>query len=401
MMLTPRNAIGAPAEFVLACACAVWPASPERKQAIAAAAAEVSDWRRFLAVVRRHRLDGLAHHGLTSAGVVLPPEVTQALFRRGATIAQRSLIMSRESARLQALFDAAGIANLVLKGAAVTALAYQNQLVKQAWDIDIVVPSETVETAIDLLIAEGYRLASPADSMTPEQLRIFIALGREFIFQGPNQIFVELKWSLDQNRYILPGVSARSASQTVIGPGDAPIRTLSKDDLFAYICVHGARHSFSRLKWLADIGAILARESDEEIIRLYRAADARGAGRCAAEAMLLSRHFLNSRLPPALIAELEADPLVIQLARASIITMAGGDGQQELHERRFSNVRLVLSHFLLGKGAGFLAAEARLKWVSARDHMNMPLPRWATFLYPLIRLPLFLWRRVTHLAARG
>ncbi len=393
-MRTPTNAIAAPAEFALACACAVWPPSPARQEAVAVAAREVTDWDRFLRIVRRQRLDGLAHNGLASAKVSVPPLVMRTLFQRAAMVAQRSLIMARESARLQAIFDGADIANLVLKGAAVTALAYQNQPVKQAWDIDIVVPPEAVEPAIALLAGEGYRLVSPAEAMTDEQLKIYVALGREFIFSGPSQIFVELKWSLDQNRFVLPGVSARSPGQVVAGPGDAPIRTLGKDDLFAYICVHGARHSFSRLKWLADIGAILAHETDEEIVRLYRAADARGAGRCAAEALILSRHLLNSKLPPALIAELEADPFVVQLARASIITMAGGDGEQELTQRRFAIVRVVLSHFLLGKSLGFLLAELRLKWVSARDHMNMPLPAWASFLYPIIRLPLMLWRRV-------
>jgi hypothetical protein len=397
----PANAIAAPAEFALACACAVWPPSSARNEAVAAAARDVDDWERFVRIVRRHRLEGLAHNSLMSAGVALPPRLMQTLFQRAALIAQRSLIMARESARLQAVFDGADIANLVLKGSAVTALAYQNHPVKQAWDIDIVVPSETVESAIVLMAREGYRLVSPSDTLTDEQLKIYVALGREFILAGPGQIFVELKWSLDQNRFILPGVSANSPSQVVAGPGGAAIRTLSKDDLFAYICVHGARHSFSRLKWLADIGAILAPESDEEIVRLYRAADARGAGRCAAEALLLCRHLLKSELPLALVAELEADPFVIQLARASIITMAGGDGEQELTQRRFSIVRVVLSHFLLGKSLGFLGVEVRLKWVSARDHMNMPLPAWASFLYPIIRLPLMLWRRVKYMSARS
>ena len=400
-MRTPSKAIAAPAEFALACACSVWPPSPARREAIVAASRDIVDWQRFLRVVRRQRLEGLVHNGLASAGVALPSPVMQTLFQRAASIAQRSLAMARESARLQAIFDGAGIDNLVLKGAAVTALAYQNQPVKQAWDIDIVVPPDTVEACIALLAREGYRLVSPAETLTSEQLKIYVALGREFILNGPDQIFVELKWSLDQNRHILPGVTARSPSQVVVGPGGAPIRTLGKDDLFAYICVHGARHSFSRLKWLADIGAILAQEADEEIVRLYRAADARGAGRCAAEALLLCRHLLKSALPRALVAELEADPLVIQLARASIITMAGGDGEQELPLRRFSSVRVMASHFLLGKSAGFLAAETRLKWVSARDHMNMPLPAWASFVYPIIRLPLMLWRRVKYMSARS
>jgi hypothetical protein len=401
MIRLPTHAIGAPAEFALACACAMWPPSPARNTAVTSAAAKVSDWGRFLRVVRRHRLDGMVNHALASAGVAIPPDAAAALEQRAAMIARRNLTMAEESARLQRTFDKAGVANLVLKGAAVTALAYGNDPVKQAWDIDLVVPPEQVESAIVLLGMAGYRMVSPAEQLTIKQLRIYVALGREFILAGRDQIFVELKWTLDQNPSVLPGINARSASQVVIGPGGASVRTLSTDDLFSYICVHGGRHCFSRLKWLADIGALLAQEPPEEIDRLYRAAAQRGAGRPAGEALLLCRQFLNAAIPPALVAELEADRAVVRLARASVLTMAGGDGEQELLGRRVATVRVLFAHFLLGKGPAFLRSELRLKWVSARDHMQTPLPRWAGFLYPVIRLPLFVLRRVRNLTARG
>ena len=401
MIRLPANAIGAPAEFALACACARWPPSEARDQAIAAAAAQVSDWARFMRVIRRHRLEGMARNGLASAGVAMPPELAAALETRADMIAQRSVAMAAESARLQKAFDEADIVNLVLKGSAVTALAYDNVPIKQAWDIDLVVPPEAVEKAIILLGMAGYRMVSPAEKLSLEQFRIYIALGREFIFARRDQMFVELKWSLDQNPSVLPGITARSPSQTIAGPGAAPIRTLSKDDLFSYICVHGGRHCFSRLKWLADIAALLAKESAEEIARLYRAADQRGAGRSAGEALLLCGQFLNADIPPPLLAELESDWAIVTLARASIATMAGGDGEQELADRGWATNRILLAHFLLGKGPAFLKSELRLKWVSARDHMQTPLPNWASFLYPLIRLPLFVWRRFKYRIARG
>jgi Uncharacterised nucleotidyltransferase len=397
----PANAIGAPVEFALACACAIWPPSPVRDQAVVAAAAKVSDWDRFLRVVRRHRMEAMANNALTVAGVACPAGVAAQLEQRAEQTARRSLAMAEESAKLQNRFDQAGVVNLVLKGAAVTALAYDNVPVKQAWDIDLVVPPEQVETAVVLLNMAGYKMVSPAEKLTVEQLRIYVALGREFIFAGSKQIFVELKWTLDQNPSVLTGITARSPSQVVIGPGQMPIRTLNKDDLFSYICVHGGRHCFSRLKWLADIGALLAHEPPQEIERLYRAADQRGAGRSAGEALLLCRQFLGADIPSELLAELEGDRAMVRLARASVMTMAGGDGEQELPQRRIGTIRVVLAHFLLGKGPAFLKSELRLKWVSARDHMQTPLPQWASFLYPLIRLPLFAWRRVKYTIARN
>ena len=53
--------------------------------------------------------------------------------------------------------------------------------------------------------------------------------------------------------------------------------TLGADDLFAYLCAHGAYHAWFRLKWLADIGALLAAEPMGEGIQV-RVKPKRGEG---------------------------------------------------------------------------------------------------------------------------
>jgi hypothetical protein len=392
--------IGAPAEFALTAACAIWPPSERRDRAIRLAAQDVTDWARFLRVVRRQRVDALAHHGLTAAAVALPAAVKQALEARAAKIARRNLVMSAESARLQTLLDDAGAPNLVLKGATLSALAYDDPTVKMAWDIDLLTDPEFVETAIILLRQAGYALYSPGPTLTQAQLRTLVALGRECILvRDEGRIFVELKWCLDQNPELLKGMSSRSPWQAAPLGGQAVVRTLGKDALFSYLCVHGARHCFSRLKWVADIAALIAREPAGEIERLYRVSQRMGAERGAAQALLLCERLLGSPLPPALSAELKADARTRWLVSMALSTMAGGDGEAELTRRPMANTRIALSHLLIGRNPAVLRAELKLKWISARDRMNTPLPGWAAFLYPIIRLPLFLWRRVLYAMA--
>ena len=62
-------------EFRLAAACAMWPPSDRRAEAIRAAASGPIDWPRFLRVAQRHQVIGLAHNGLTEARLALPPEI--------------------------------------------------------------------------------------------------------------------------------------------------------------------------------------------------------------------------------------------------------------------------------------------------------------------------------------
>lgn len=393
-------AIGAPAEFSLAAACAVWPPSEARAQAIRQAAGAITDWDRFLRVARRQRVEGLVHEGLISAAVALSAPVRAALERRAAAIVHGNLVMGAETVRLQQRLDGAGVPNLILKGVTLSYLAYKNPSVKMSWDIDVITCPEFVEKTIRLLMEAGYVWFSPKNGLDKKQIRTFIALARECVFYRPvDKVFVELKWCLDQNPGILTGITALSPAQDVPVGERSVARTLQKDDLFSYLCVHGARHAFGRLKWVADIAALLAQESPDEIERLYRVSQQKGAGRCAAQALLLCERLLGTALPSGLGAELKADPPTRWLTSVAISTMAGGDGEEELARRRLANTAIALSHLLFGRNLAVLFAELKFKWVSVHDRMRTPLPGWASFIYPIVRLPLFLWRRVMNALA--
>ncbi len=58
-----------------------------------------------------------------------------------------------------------------------------------------------------------------------------------------------------------------------------------------------------------------------------------------------------------------------------------------------SKMRVILAQFLLGEGWAFFWAEYRVEFVRILDVIDFPLPALLHFLYPLIRLPLWIWRR--------
>ena len=76
-------------EFRLAAACAMWPPSDRRTEAIRAAAAGPLDWPRFLRVARRHRVVGLVHDGLTRAQPDVPPEIAREIGAQAANAGAR------------------------------------------------------------------------------------------------------------------------------------------------------------------------------------------------------------------------------------------------------------------------------------------------------------------------
>jgi hypothetical protein len=104
-------------EFRLIAACATWPPSDRRREAIRAATGRRLDWIRCVRVARRHQVIGLLHEGLSDARLKVPLKVAEQIGAQAAMLVRENLASARESLRLQHLFDDAGLPVLFVKGA--------------------------------------------------------------------------------------------------------------------------------------------------------------------------------------------------------------------------------------------------------------------------------------------
>jgi len=125
---------------------------------------------------------------------------------------------------------------------------------------------------------------------------------------------------------------------------------------------------------------------------MYRRAQQVGAGRSAAQALLLANRLLALPLPSDLVATLNRDPRNRWLSALALRAMVG-QGPRELDDSIFGTVGINASHFLLGKGVRYKFGELARKLTLPEDRMLVQLPRGLTFLYPVMALPLWLWRR--------
>ena len=380
-------------EFELVAACCVWPPSPARDSAVLTAASRAIDWPLVTRISARQRVEGLVQASLAHAKVKLPAGIAEALAARARDIARRGLAQGAESLRLQGLLADSDIASLVLKGAAVEILAYGELGRKDAWDIDLLVSPDRVASATEVLHAAGYEIVQPRN-LSPDQFALYVGLARECEFHDPRSgLTVELHWGLADGPVLLPQVSVDSPSQTVSLGHDRGLLTLARPELFAYLCVHGAMHGWSRLKWLADLAALLGKEDPQSIVQLYRRSLGLGVGLCSAQALLLCRRLFGTPVPAELAAELTRIPGVVWLARAALNTMAGGDAR-ELDARPLVAARILLMQVVLCGSWRGAVAQMRYRAISVHDRVVTPLPKRLEFLYPFMRAPLWLWRRL-------
>jgi hypothetical protein len=289
---------------------------------------------------------------------------------------------------------------LFVKGVPLAIVAFGNVGLRSSQDIDLLVSPSALPAAIALLTGAGYRRYDPQPDIRDDMLRLLMPLRKDFGFAHPSTgLVIELHWRLLLNPHAMVGASIVESSRTVRLSAGAELRTLGDDDLFAYLCMHGAYHFWNRLKWLADINALLT-ATDRGIEHLIGAATARGAGRAAGQALLLCSRLFTTSLPAAVLGKSKNSVVTHWLEATALAAMTSDQGDHELHDARFGTTRGSLSTFLLSSSWRYRLAELKVHLINQTDVLTLPLPKRLWFVYPLLRLPLWLWRHAAKRPAR-
>lgn len=367
-------------EFALLAACVRWPDDAARHAAVRLAATGV-DWHYVVALGGRHRVSALICHGLTRAGVTPPSPHAEALRAANQASAWNEFLLATELHRVLAALAGIGIEPVVLKGVAVAMAAYGRLGLRFSRDIDLLVRPGEVGAAAAMLTERGYVRIEPKSDASPREVRQWMRRRKDIVYHHTGSGFViELHWRLFDNAHLMGDV--HGAGTVPLASQGGEIRVLPADFALLYLCVHGAQHAWSRLKWLADVCALFSRQSIAEREAFYLHARARGIGRPVAQAMLLCERLCALPLPPGVAADSVADPWIARLARIALRAMAGG-GTIELEMRRFGSTAKNLSHYLLYASLRYRLAEA---WFDLADLSGTDEPssirRWGVLARP-------------------
>jgi hypothetical protein len=278
--------------FVVGCCRSAFAAAPSQSPENGAL-----DWGRVLRLARFHRVQGLVSHSIRGGHADVPKATAEQLFDDASSIASSNLRAAAECAELLQSFERRGIPLLFVKGLTLAKLAYGTIVTKSAVDIDLLIASCDLDETAALLRERGYRLVEPRDER---------ALGRAHVLRKESNwhraeppLQIDLHTRLADNARLIPAIGIESPRNIVEVAQGITLPTLARDELFAYLAVHGASSAWFRLKWITDFAALLSREPVEQIPRLCRRSLELGAGRATAQALMLADTLYGTleRLP--------------------------------------------------------------------------------------------------------
>jgi hypothetical protein len=173
---------------------------------------------------------------------------------------------------LVATLENAGIPVIVLKGPALGVIAYGDASMRTFRDIDLLVRREDILRARDLLLQLEYQRDYTAES---EDALVSGDHALELSRLGTK---VELQSALFERylRFDL-GNDAIWANAATIDIAGRRVRVLDSPRLLVFICAHGAKHEWTRLRWVCDVAQLADRLTSEEVRETLSVADAAGA----------------------------------------------------------------------------------------------------------------------------
>ena len=395
-MTDPRDgALNGDRELMLLAACLRPLSTADRTDAIAHAAQAPFDADRLVELARRHRVAGFVEHGLRAAAVTLPDAAATLLGQRAAASRLQSLRNAGEEIRVGRALAAAGIDALFIKGSTLAMCAHGTLALKTSWDIDVLVAPDRRADAGKVLGGLGYRLSILGGITDPRQIDRYLAAHKEAEWHHDDRgTVVELHTAFSNNQTAIRMVGLTSPRTMVdVIPG-AALPTFATAPLFTYLAFHGTTHLWSRMKWLADIAALLIGENVEA---LHRDAIALGAGRCSGVVIVLAQELLGTTVPPALVADILRDPAtrrLLHFSRRAI--MAPEDDLGQLMRPMRELVAYARAQAWLVPGFGFRIAAIRSFLTRPYTTTHLQVPPWTVPAVILLALPLRLLRRPTR-----
>ena len=189
----------------------------------------------------------------------IPPFVIQQLRQHYQKNVFRMLQLSGETEQIAQIFAEQKIHTLFLKGPVLATHLYGDISLRTSADLDILIPINRLENAEEILLTQGYI----KDDYIQTVLNDWKWRHHHITFYHPHKkIKVEIHWRLNPGPAKEPSFMQLWERKRESTLSRNPVYMLGNEDLFLFLVSHGARHGWSRLRWLLDINYLTKLISD-------------------------------------------------------------------------------------------------------------------------------------------
>ncbi len=249
------------------------------------------NWQLFLELTIHHRVYPVLAAKLQKMDeTIIPAQIKQYIIQLYRENTFRMLHLSSEMENVNRLLNQNQVRLLFLKGPFLGTELYGDLSLRTSGDLDLLIPIEDLMKVDKLLVDQGYQ----KDDYIQTVLNDWKWRHHHFTYFHPQRnVKLEVHWRLNPGPGKEPSFDALWERKKKSDQTGFPV--LGNEDLFLFLVSHGARHGWSRLRWLLDIDRLVKMKMDwkflNRLLKKHHFLDIGG------QAIILSSRLLGTCIP--------------------------------------------------------------------------------------------------------
>jgi hypothetical protein len=287
-------------------ACARTRMSPEISARIRSLISEGVNWDELNEAAEAHSVRSLVCAQLLAHFAdLVPVERRDRMHQQVEQAAQRNLYMTAEMFRLANLFREERMFAVPYKGPLLAAQAYGNLAMRQFTDLDFAIRQIDLPRAAAILETNGFKAVY---GVTPKEEGTRPTHSEYQFVRSAGNVIVEMQTEITLRyfpRKLEFGALEKRLAGISIGGGE--ILSFSPEDTLILLSVHGTKHFWERLMWIADISELSQAAPGIDWDEAFSRAKEMGVSRPVNLALYLAHRMLEAPLPERVFAKVFAD----------------------------------------------------------------------------------------------
>lgn len=220
---------------------------------------------RFLKLLGRHKVRPSVLERIDEFKAVFTTEEVEQIKVICTPFLLRQMNLTQAAFNLLSAFHKSGIQVIPFKGQFLSKKLFDSYTFRETKDVDLLIHSEDLVLADTVLKQKGFTCEVQIENWKDWHVKWLTRIAPDLLYERKqDHVKVELHWSFFDQSGIYPKKTAEIFLDAQKSKNQIDeVTVLKNEDELLYLCIHGTKHSWFRIKWLLDIRQILINSVSE------------------------------------------------------------------------------------------------------------------------------------------
>jgi hypothetical protein len=222
---------------------------------------KIENWEGFVSLAYSHGIFPLVYRTLKEYAHLIPEYIFAHMKQNYMDIVKQNMLMTSELIKVIKILEENGIEAISFKGPVLSQMAYGDVVSRQYCDLDILVKEKDLNKSFVLLENNYFKSSLNKDFIFN---KLFLEKNSDISFiNDKNNLSIELHWKLFRNKFS-SDINNKDFfnSKNKLEINNQELYIFNYELLLVYLCMHGSKHKWERIEWIADIDKLLRTSED-------------------------------------------------------------------------------------------------------------------------------------------